>query len=58
MNLWAVPLQDNINAWTLKFITGQKNIDSDWDEYVSSCKNLNVEKIVKLTNEIYAAQTK
>ena len=58
LNLWAVPLQDNINAWTLKFITGQKNIDSDWDEYVSSCKNLNVEKIVKLTNEIYAAQTK
>ena len=58
LNLWAVPLQDNINAWTLKFITGQKNIDADWNEYVSSCKNLNVEKIVKMTNEIYTAQSK
>lgn len=58
LNLWAVPLQDNINAWTLKFITGQKNIDTDWDEYISSCKNLNVEKIVKMTNEIYNSQNK
>ena len=58
LNLWAVPLIDNINAWTLKFITGQKDIDADWDEYISSCKNLNIEKIVKLTNDIYAKQSK
>ncbi|MCI5666383.1 MAG: extracellular solute-binding protein [Spirochaetia bacterium] len=58
LNLWAVPLIDNINAWTLKFITGQKDVDADWDEYISSCKNLNIEKIVKLTNDIYAKQSK
>lgn len=58
LNLWAVPLIDNINAWTLKFITGQKDINNDWNEYVDSCKNLNVEKIVDLTNEIYKAQSK
>ena len=58
LNLWAVPLIDNINAWTLKFVTGQKDINKDWNEYVASCKNLNVDKIVKLTNDIYKKQTK
>ena len=58
LNLWAVPLIDNINAWTLKFVTGQKDINKDWNEYVSSCKNLNVDKIVDLTNKIYKNQAK
>ena len=58
LNLWATPLIDNINAWTLKFVTGQKDVNKDWNEYVSSCQNLNVEKIVKLTNDIYSRQTK
>lgn len=56
MNLWAVPLIDNINAWTLNFVTGQKDIDKDWDAYVSSCKNLKVDDIVKMTNDIYSKQ--
>ncbi len=58
LNLWGVPLIDNINAWTLKFITGQKDINADWNEYVSSCKNLNVESVVKMTNDIYKNQSK
>ncbi len=58
LNLWATPLIDNINAWTLKFVTGQKDVNKDWNEYVSSCQNLNVEKIVKLTNDIYSRQSK
>ena len=56
LNLWAVPLIDNINAYTLKFVTGQKDINKDWNEYLDSCKNLNIEKIVKMTNEIYSKQ--
>ena len=58
LNLWAVPLIDNINSWTLKFVTGQKDINKDWNEYIASCKNLNVDKIVDLTNKIYQAQQK
>jgi putative aldouronate transport system substrate-binding protein len=53
MNLWGTPLADNINAWTLQFITGQKDINADWDKYVDSCKNLNSEELVKMTNDIY-----
>ena len=56
LNLWAAPLIDNINAWTLNFIVGQKDINKDWDAYVSSCKNLKVDDIVKMTNEIYNKQ--
>lgn len=56
LTLWAVPLIDNINAWTLNFITGKKDINKDWDEYVATCKNLNVDKVVDLTNKIYKGQ--
>ena len=58
LNLWGVPLTDNINAWTLKFITGQKDVNKDWNDYVSSCKNLNVDSIVNMTNDIYKKQAK
>jgi putative aldouronate transport system substrate-binding protein len=53
LNLWGTPLTDNINAWTLQFITGQKDINGDWDKYIASCKNLNEDQLVKLTNDIY-----
>ena len=56
MNLIAVPLIDNINAWTLNFVTGKKDINNDWDAYVKSCKDLKIDEIVKMTNDIYAAQ--
>lgn len=53
INLWKTPLIDNVNAWTLQFITGQKNIEADWDAYVKSCEGLNSVKMVDLFNEIY-----
>ncbi|MBP5443590.1 MAG: hypothetical protein J6Y60_10135, partial [Treponema sp.] len=56
LNLWATPLIDNINTWTLNFVTGKKDINKDWDAYVSSCKNLNIDSIVEMTNKIYKAQ--
>ncbi|MBR6152851.1 MAG: extracellular solute-binding protein [Treponema sp.] len=56
LNLWATPLIDNINTWTLNFVTGKKDVNKDWDEYVASCKNLNIDSIVEMTNKIYKAQ--
>jgi len=53
LNLWATPLIDNVNSWTLQFIVGQKDIEKDWDAYVESCKALNVDQMVDLINEIY-----
>lgn len=53
LNLWRTPLVDNINAWTLQFVTGQKDIEADWDAYVASCENLNASAMVQMTNEAY-----
>lgn len=53
MNMWKTPLIDNVNSWTLQFATGQKDIEKDWDAYVSSCKNLMCDEMVALQNEIY-----
>lgn len=53
MNLWKTPLVDNINAWTLRFVTGQKDVNKDWNEYLASCKNLNEEALVNMVNDIY-----
>ena len=56
LNLWATPLIDTINTWTLNFVTGKKDINNDWDAYIKSCKDLKIDEIVKMTNDIYAAQ--
>ena len=54
INLWKTPLISNVNTWTLQFITGQKDVEKDWDAYVESCKNLNSEKLADMYNEIYS----
>lgn len=54
LNLWKTPLIDNVNAWTLQFVTGQKDINVDWDAYVASCEGLNSQAMVDMINEIYA----
>ncbi len=56
LNLWATPLIDTINTWTLNFVLGNKDINKDWNAYVADCKNKNVEKVVKLVNDIYKKQ--
>lgn len=56
MTLWSVPLTDNISVWTLKFVMGHKDVNKDWDEYIASCKNLNLDDVVNLTNKAYQNQ--
>ncbi|MCQ2612661.1 MAG: hypothetical protein MJ183_03565 [Treponemataceae bacterium] len=53
INLWGTPLKDNIASWTLQFITGQKDINKDWNAYVKSCENLNSKALTDLYNKIY-----
>ncbi len=52
INLWKTPLVDNINTWTLNFVTGKKDIQADWDAYIKSCEDANAGKLVDLYNEI------
>jgi len=54
LTLWKTPLIDNVNSWTLKFITGQNDIEADWDAYISSCENLMCNQMINMVNEIYS----
>ncbi|MCR4647718.1 MAG: extracellular solute-binding protein [Lachnospiraceae bacterium] len=54
INLWKTPLVDNINTWTLNFVTGKKDINAEWDNYIKSCDDANAQNLVKLYNEINA----
>lgn len=54
INLWKTPLVDNINTWTLNFVTGKKDIEAEWDTYVQSCVDANADNLVNLYNEINA----
>ena len=53
INLIATPLISNVNSWTLKFVTGQADIEAQWDEYVQSCVDLNSQGLVDIYGELY-----
>lgn len=54
INLWATPLVDHINTWTLQYVTGQKDVASTWNEYVSGCEALNAKNLVDKYNTLYS----
>ncbi|MCD7716398.1 MAG: extracellular solute-binding protein [Lachnospiraceae bacterium] len=54
-NLWATPLQDTINTWTLKFAMGQADVEADWDTYVAEVEAQNAASLVNLYNDYYQA---
>ena len=40
-----------LGEWAAKFITGEKNVDADWDEYVKGFNALGVDDYLALINE-------
>ncbi|MCD8075084.1 MAG: substrate-binding domain-containing protein [Lachnospiraceae bacterium] len=54
-NLWATPLVDTINTWTLKFAMGQADVEADWDTYVAEVEAQNADSLVNLYNDYYQA---
>ena len=53
MNLIVTPLIDVVNEWTLGFVTGQKDINTQWEEFVTACKDKRCDELVSMYNEIY-----
>ena len=53
LNLIQTPLMDYVKTSALEFITGNKDIEADWDEYVAQCESKRSSDYVKLVNEIY-----
>lgn len=54
LTLIQTPLIDGTKTWIQKFITGQADIDSQWDAYISEIKNLGADNYVTKVNEIFA----
>ena len=53
LNLIQVPLMDYVNTAALEFISGKRNLDTDWDAYVAECENKGSVKYIELANNIY-----
>lgn len=45
------PLSDTFEVWADGFLTGKKNLDKDWDQYVKEMKNLQIERFTQLYND-------
>ncbi|WP_207649465.1 type 2 periplasmic-binding domain-containing protein [Anaeromicropila populeti] len=56
MNLIKTPLMDYVKSATLQFVTGQMNVESDWDSYVASCEANNSQRYIDMYKEIYDSQ--
>ncbi len=50
VSLAQAPLVDMFEVWTNLFITGQKDLDKDWDAFVAEAKSKDIEKLVKIYN--------
>ncbi len=53
LNIMKTGAIDTVNQWSLQFITGQKDIATDWNAYVDACKAARCDEMAELINEIY-----
>lgn len=53
LNIWATPLKDTINNWTINFAMGLKDVNADWDTYVSEVNAQNAQNVIDMYNDYY-----
>ncbi len=53
LSLTQTSVVDTVNTWTLNFVTGQSDIDADWDAYVSAVKAAGIDDFVSQYNAAY-----
>ena len=53
MNLIQTPLIDYVNSSCLQFISGDLDVEADWDAYVSQCEAKGSTKFIDMANEIF-----
>lgn len=52
-NLKKTTIVDTVNTYTLNFVTGQKNIDTDWDAFMAELQAADCDDYVKMYNDAY-----
>lgn len=45
------PLADTFEVWIDSFLTGRKDVEADWNDYVNEMKSLQIEEFCNLYNE-------
>lgn len=50
---FQVAFPDEILSWTMKFITGELDVDADWDSYVTSLNNLGLQTYLDCSQAAY-----
>lgn len=51
----STPLTDYVKSSFVEFITGKKDLDTDWDAYVAGLENLNYSEYVQINQDAYDA---
>ena len=47
------PIRDYTREWLSYFVLGQKDLDADWDEYVSGYDGLRLGEYIELLDKYY-----
>jgi putative aldouronate transport system substrate-binding protein len=50
--LWT-DLQTYVNESRVAFMTGDMNIDTDWDSYIATCKQMGVDKYTEVVQKVW-----
>lgn len=53
LNLISTPLGDSTKTWIQKFIVGQADIETQWDEYKAELEGLGLQNYLDRVNEIF-----
>lgn len=48
-------LNNYVNECLAKFITGEMDIEKDWDSFIKQCESLELDEILRMTQEAYDA---
>ena len=48
-----VAFPDEVMNWTMMFITGEKNVDADWQAYLDALNGIGLENYVKTAQAAY-----
>lgn len=57
-SLFNTPLLDYTQQMTYKFIYGEANIETDWDQFVDECKQKGVDQVKVLVDQAWERQNK
>jgi putative aldouronate transport system substrate-binding protein len=51
-------INDYINEMIARFVTGDANLDKDWDSYLANLKNMKLDQYLKIYQDVYGSKYK